>query len=155
MRNQVASSFIKTIICGIISLIVKGLRYEKALSDIYKCIYVFHFRKLTNALVKEDMREVKEEGRDETKWNIRRKGVTQFMKGYIILAILLTFYNYRYDTKVKLLLHCKWQNLLVSHALNLLLLWDFESRNGNILVGNNKKILKQLKYNLNIINNFI
>ena len=126
MRNQVASSFIKTIICGIISLIVKGLRYEKALSDIYKCIYVFHFRKLTNALVKVDMREVKEEGRDETKWNIRRKGVTQFMKGYIILAILLTFYNYRYDTKVKLLLHCKWQNLRVSHALNL---YNFEILN--------------------------
>ena len=117
----------------------------------------FIFESLQTPLYEEDMREVKEEGRDETKWNIRRKGVTQFMKGYIILAILLTFYNYRYDTKVKLLLHCKWQNLLVSHALNLLLLWDFESRNGNILVGIglNKKILKQLKYNLNIINNFI
>ena len=38
------------------------------------------------------------------------------MKGYIILAILLTFYNYRYDTKVKLLLHCKRQTLLMSHA---------------------------------------
>ena len=48
------------------------------------------------------------------------------MKGYIILAILLTFYNYRYDTKVKLLLHCKWQNLRVSHALNL---YNFEILN--------------------------
>ena len=46
----------------------------------------------------------KRRGRGEhQRWYIRRKGVTQqFMKGYIISAILLTLHNYWYDSKILL-----------------------------------------------------